>query len=41
VWPKGKLPRYPSTMTEAQRDLADSLYDRMSPEFTDRMMRKR
>ena len=41
VWPRGKLPRYPSTMTEAERDAADLLYDKMTPQFTDAMMRKR
>jgi len=41
VWPKGKLPRYPSTMTEVECNAADLLYDGMSPQFTDGMMRKR
>ena len=40
VWPKGRLPRYPSSMTGAEQARADALYDQISPAFVEKHMTK-
>lgn len=40
VWPKGRLPRYPSAMTEKSKVQADALYDQISPAFVEKHMTK-
>lgn len=37
TWKRGHVPHYPGSMTQAQRDRADALYDRMSRAFVDSM----